>query len=202
MVVRELEGTTVTSDSLSQMPEASIVDLTQVSEGMQQYIRASSAEAQTAAMEALEHRGVMRRLFPTAIEREKQRIAVGAMRQLAQSKQELLALYTATQIEIAKKRADALIAAQGMDMQAQLTVFAATKIDQLNTTLNGSRTKFMAAMDPQYDEIERYKHRPQMYDRAAQSIGMQIDTYFDSTAMLLQGFTDSLNSRVAEVQHR
>ena len=188
-----------TSGSLDRFSDTTVSELAEVSAGMQRYIRAADTEARQAEMEVIERRGILRRLFPNEVEREKQRIAVSSMRQLAQSRKDMLAIFTFAQMEIARKRAETLIAAQGVAMQAELAKFAYRKIAELNDTLNGSREKFLADMDPQLDIVERYAHRPQLYAPAQRSIDRQITSYFETTDILLEGFTSSLRSRVAEM---
>jgi hypothetical protein len=190
----------MTVESISQMPGTSLDELEEISTGMQEYIRAANLESRQAALDTPNRRGLMQRLFPTQYERERQRVGVQAIRQLSESKRELLEVFTRTQIEIARKRADALIAAQGMHLQARLARFANEKIHDLNSTVNESRERFLREMDPQFDIVERYQHRPELYNPAHASVNHQIEVYFASTAALLDGFIRSLRNKVGEVQ--
>jgi hypothetical protein len=79
------------------------------------------------------------------------------MRQLAESRKEMPAIFTSAQIEIARKRAETLIAAQGMVRASA------------------------AACRP-----------------AQRSLDRQIASHFDTTDILLAGFTESLWSRVTD----
>jgi hypothetical protein len=182
------------------MPDASLMELDEISTGMQEYIRAANAESRQAVVEALNRRGIWQRLFPSQYERHRQRIGVQSMRQLGESKREVLDVYAMTQIEIARKRADALIAAQGMHLQTQLTRFANERIEDLNNIVNDSRVRFLESTDPQFDDIERFQGRPELYSRAYASLLHQIDVYFGSTAALLDGFIKSLRNKIGEVQ--
>lgn len=184
--------------SLDRFSDATESELAEVSAGMQRYIRAADGEARQAEMEALGRRGLLKRLFPNEVEREQQRIAVQSMRQFADSRREMLAIFSTAQLEIARKRADALVAAQGVAMQAGLAKFAYQKIEELNDTLNESRERFMAKMKPQFAIIAGYDDLPQLAVPAQRSLDRQIESYFDTTEILLNGFTESLRTRVAE----
>lgn len=187
------------ASNLSQIPDASLAELAEVSDGMQEFIRSTDMQTQQTAMEALQKRGIVQRLFPGEIQREHQRIVVADMRQMAQAKGELLALYTKTQIEIARRRADALISSQGMHLQTELTKFAQDKILEVTNTLNGSRSRFLPEMKTQLQGLEEYRDLPQLYRPAIESIQHQISTYFDSVKILLDGFIGSLTSKVGEI---
>jgi hypothetical protein len=104
------------------------------------------------------------------------------------------------QIEIARKQADALIATQGMHLQTQLARFANEKIEDLNSTINNSRTHFLDQMEPQFEVVKRYEHRPELHKPAYAALLHQIAVYFDSTKELLDGFSSSLHSKIGSVQ--
>lgn len=191
--------TAVPAQVPAQIPDASLAELTEVSNGMQDFIRATDASAQRAALDAMVRRGVVGRVFPGKLEREKQRIDVGNMKQMAQAKADLLDLYTTTQIEIARRRADALISTQALHLQAQLTAFATEKLHDMATTVNGSRSKFMAAMAEQFADLERYRHIPALHGQAEQSVLHQTDIFFNSIKILLDGFTAALQNKMQEV---
>lgn len=188
------------SVALSKMPDTDLMELEQISAGMQDYIRAANAESQKSALEALSRRSVWQRLLPSPVDKEQMRVGVQSIRQLGESKRELLEVYSRAQIEIARKRADALIAAQGMHLQGQLTLFASGRIEELNNTINKSRERFMESMAPQFTMIERFQERPELYEPAYEAVNQQISVYFQSTAALLQGFVQSLTTRVGQVQ--
>lgn len=115
-----------------------------------------------------------------------------------ESKRELMEHYIMAQIEIARKRANLLIAAQGMHVQAMLARFANEKIADLNTTLNHGRERFLSDMEPQFENIEKFRHRPELYEPAYRSVNHQIQVFFEATDMLLNGFVESLARRVSE----
>ncbi|GIM90311.1 hypothetical protein [Paractinoplanes toevensis] len=183
---------------ISQTPGTNLSDLKEVAAGMQDYIRAENAGARQAALEAANRRGVWQRLFPSQYERERQRIGIQGLRQLSESRRELLEVYTAAQIEIARKSADALVAAQGMHLQSQLATFASAKISELNDTMNAARSKFLTDMEPQFAMIEKIG-RPELQGPAYQSALQQVDMYFNFNGKLLNGFIESLNNRVGGI---
>jgi hypothetical protein len=185
---------------IANMPNTSLDELEQVSSSMQEYIRAANSESREAALEAMNRRGVMQRLFPTQYEKERQRIGVQTLRQVSEAKRELLDVFTRTQIEIARKQADVLIATQGVNLQTQLARFASEKIQDLNSTINAARERFLNEIAPQFDMVERFQNRPEIYKPAYDSLLHQIDVYFSHNAALLDGFNQSLRNRVNAVQ--
>jgi hypothetical protein len=190
----------VSTESLSKLEGTSIADLAAMSDSMQSYIRSSTVEARKAAVENMGAQGpLMRRLFPNQLQRENNRIAIEGVRQVAQAKAELLGLYMTTQIEIAKKKADALVAAQGMQIQTTLVSFADEQMRLLSKTLNSSRSEFLAQIAPKLDEVENYKKYPVLYDRAAAAVEHHIESYFENCRILLDGFTASLSNKVSQI---
>lgn len=184
---------------LAQIPEASLTELSEASAGMQQFIRATDTSAQKAALDSLERRGAVGKVFPGKLEREKQRIDVGNLKQMAEAKSRLLGLYTEAQIEIARRRADALISVQALHLQTQLTSFAAAKLDDMSTTVNSSRTKFAGEIAKQFTELDAYRHIPPLFERAEQSVTHQMNVFFDSIEILLDGFTAALRNKMQEI---
>jgi hypothetical protein len=120
------------------------------------------------------------------------------MREVAESQSHLLGLYTTTQIELAKIKADALIAAQGMQTKTVLARFADEKMRDLSSTLNRSQQAFMASMRPQFEDLERYTDIPELHKPAYEAIVHHIEVYFETTQRLLDGFSAALNKRVGE----
>ncbi|MFJ1542254.1 hypothetical protein ACIODS_27320 [Micromonospora chalcea] len=190
----------MTLQPISQMPGTSLDELEQISNGMQEFMRAASAEARETALEAMKGSGVFQRLFPSRYQKETQELAVQTLRQFGAAKREFIEVFTRTQLEIARKRADALIATQGMHLQTQLARFAAERIQDLNETINAALERFMSQMAPQFDMIERFQNRPELYEPARRSLNHQIKVYFDSTSALLNGFNESLHKKVGSAQ--
>jgi hypothetical protein len=185
------------SDKLSHIEGTSVDELKQISVSMQQYIRTENEAALQTALDKINQKpGLLRRLFPTAYEKEQQRITVQRMRSMAKAKEDLFKLYTDVQLEIARKQGDALIASVGMDLQTKLTAFAAERIDEITDTINESRLRFLKRIRPQYEEIENYKDIPDLHMRALESVKQEVGIYFDSIGKLLTGFIDALDSKV------
>jgi hypothetical protein len=116
---------------------------------------------------------------------------------LAASKEQLFGVYTEVQLEIARKQGDALIASVGMHLQAKLTAFAAEKIDEITATISASRSKFLRTFVPQLEEAEQVRAYPDLYRAAKESLDQQQQVYFDTLKKLLDGFVESLETRVA-----
>jgi hypothetical protein len=120
------------------------------------------------------------------------------MRSLYKAKDQFFQLYTNVQLEIARKRGDALVAAVGTDMQTKLASFVAVKIKEIQGTVNESRVSFLESMRPQYENVENYKDIPDLYEPAYQSVRDQTSLYFESMSKLLKGFNDAMDGKLAE----
>lgn len=185
------------SDKLSHLEGTSVDELKQISLEVQQYITTENETTLQAALDKMNQRpGLMARLFPTAYEKEQQRITLHKMRSMAEAKEEMFKLYTQVQLEIARKQGDALIASVGMQLHAKLTAFAAERIDEITQTIDESREKFMGRMRPQLAGVENYKDLPELYEPARQSVNQEISIYFQSIGKLLAGFVEALESKV------
>jgi hypothetical protein len=185
-------------NKLSRLDGTPTEDLRQISSAMQQYLNTENEATLNTAIEKLNQRpGLVQRLFPTAYQKEQQRIDIQRMRSIANSKEEMFRLYTEVQLEIAKKQGDALIASVGMHLQTKLTAFATERIDEISQTIGESRQRFMQRIKPQLSDLESYRDVPELYDQARQSVNQEIRIYFETIQKLLTGFVEALESRVA-----
>jgi hypothetical protein len=185
------------AQQLSKLDETSVSELTAVSGAMQTYIQSSTVEARQNAVELLGQQGkVMRRLFPNELTRTQNQIAIAGMRQVAEGKAELLGLYMRTQIEIAKKQADALIAAQGIRIATILARYADEQFSELSQTLMESQSRFRREMKPRLQELDEYKDFPELRDPSYNAILHHIETYFSSCESLLNRFKAALDNKV------
>jgi hypothetical protein len=177
-------------------------DLKDIEMTMTEYISTEHDAALETAVERINKitPGLLEKLFPNffenAFKREDRRIALDRMRTVHDKKKQILELYTAFRLEIARRECDALLASKGMQLQAGLAAFATQKIDQLDQTLGESRQKFLARIKPQLEELETYKTWPELYDAAKQSITNEWKTYFATADELLRGFTAALKSKI------
>lgn len=179
--------------------ETPIEELKQISVAMKDYISTENETAMQTVVEKINKKpGLFARLFPNAYEKEQQRITLDRMRTMYKAKKEFFELYTAIQLEIARKQGDALIASVGMELRASLTSFATARIEEVSQTIGASRQRFMQRITPQLDDVENYKAYPDVYEPARQSIKNEIKTYFEGIDELLKGFIEAMKSKVPD----
>lgn len=183
--------------SLSRVQDASKSELSEFAGEIQKFVNEENEAAMADLLERMDRRpGLMSRLLPTPVEKEQNRVAVQRLRNLAGSKEAMLALYTELHMEIARQQGDALIASVGMHLQAQLASFATAKMDELQVTIEESRSRFLTRYAPQKAEIEQVREEhPELYERARENLMMQLDGYFQTLEALLKGFQAALTSR-------
>lgn len=186
------------TNSLARVDGTSVEYLYEVSGAMKSFIRDESETALDTAVRRLDEKpGLLRRLLPTAYEREAQTAAAMQLRQIADNKHAMLALYAEVQLEIARQEGDALIASVGMDTQTKLTKFAMAKIAELATTIHASQAEFESHYGPRKAQIATYRdEHPELYERAMQGLKEQFDIYFDTTDELFRGFKAALANRL------
>lgn len=144
---------------------------------------------------------LMARLFPSAMQREKQALTVQRVKSLASKKEELMTLYFKVKLEMARQEGDTLIKAAGAHLKTELAIFVTTKIDEMDSAILTSREKVMAKMKPHIDAIEQYKDYPMLYIPAKKSIDSQIVNYMSTIDELLDGFRNSLTSETTRAHH-
>jgi hypothetical protein len=185
------------TDKLSHLGDTSVEELKQISVAVQQYVSTENEVALQTALDKINQKPqLIARLFPSALEKEKQRTILQRMRSMGRANEEMFKLYTEVQLEIARKQGDALVASVGMNLQTKLTTFAAERIDEITETVDGSRQRFMERMRPQFQNVESYKDIPELYQPALQSVKREVTTYFESISKLLEGFIEALESKV------
>jgi hypothetical protein len=188
----------MTSGNVEKLESASVEYLSNVAGQMKQLIRDESEEALQGVVSLVEMRpGLLSRLLPTEFEKEKRNIAALQVRQIADNKRAMLALYTEVQLEIARREGEVLIASRSLETGAMLAAFATQKLLELQNTISSSQKIFMDNYGPRQDEIDKYKEsRPELHERAMRSQLHQLDTYFDTTDGLLDDFKASLAKRL------
>jgi len=177
--------------------ENPIKDLTQVSEAMKTYIsNENDAVLQMAVERMNQNPGMWRRLFPDAFDREQAKITLDRVRSAYAAKKQFLDLYVAVQLEITRRRGEALIAAIGMDLQAKLAAFAKAKSDELTQTIIQGKDDFYARIAAHIRSLEQYKDVADLHDAARQSASRQITQYVEWVEGLCEGFTNALKAKV------
>jgi len=144
--------------------------------------------------------GLLALVFPSSLQKAEDKISIEKMRIIYKRKEIFFEFYSNIKLEIARRMADALIAPIGMDLQTRLAKFASKKIDEFSETIGESRKNFMQTMLPQFQELETYKHIPELYEPAYQSMNNQVSVYFESIKELMQGFIDNLRKKASEIE--
>ena len=85
-----------------------------------------------------------------------------------------------------------------MNLQSQLGRFALEKIDELQDTLEVSRTKFLQRQKKQLVALEDYKDFPELYEETKKSLGFERKTYLSTVQELLDGFINALKKRAKD----
>lgn len=145
---------------------------------------------------------LMAKLFPSAMQKEKQELTIQRVRNLASKKEELLTLYFKVKLEMARQEGDVLIKATGSHLKTQLAIFVTAKIDEMDSAILVSRENVMRKMKPHIDSIEQYKDYPMLYEPAKKSIDNQIINYMSTIDELLDGFRNSLKTETTRDHHR
>lgn len=146
------------------------------------------------------HPGLLSLIFPSSLQKAEDKISIEKMRLLYKRKEMFFEFYSNVKLEIARRMADALIAPVGMDLQTRLAKFASKKIDEFSETIGQSRKGFLQSMRPQFQELETYKHIPELYEPAYQSMNNEVAIYFESVKELMQGFIDNLRKKASEIE--
>jgi len=187
--------------SLSRLKGTSIEELGEFPAAMENYIRNMNNQTRQEALEAMEQNvSLVQRLLPSAVERERRKIAIQDMRQLAESRRAMLRLCVSSQIELARMKADELVKIQGMEIVTRISTFANQKPLELEATLVASQNMFLETIEPQFEKLENYRHRPELYEPARQSLQHMIDTYAESNRRLLDGFKEAISNRTSQAQ--
>jgi len=173
-------------------------ELQNISAAMQRHVRSETEQSYEEITTALKRRGSFFGLFPTAIQKANEQLTIEKMRTLYKAKDQFFQLYTNVQLEIARKRGDALVAAVGTDMQTKLASFVAVKIKEIQGTVNDSRVAFLESMKPQFENVETYRDIPDLYEPAYASVREQTVLYFESMSKLLKGFNEAMDGKLAQ----
>jgi uncharacterized membrane protein YgaE (UPF0421/DUF939 family) len=180
---------------------ASVQDLSDILTSMQKYVDTENDATMQLAIERINKKpSLLSYLFPNKYEREQEKMTVEKMKMIYQNKERFFRLYADVQYEVARKKADALIAAQSMDIQDKLTTFAQQKIQNMTVTIDDGRTAFLQRMKKHFQELEEYKSIPELHEPAYQFAKDEVKIYFDSMKRLLDGFVNALESKVPDLK--
>lgn len=186
-------------NKLSKLEGGSIAELQSISNEVKKYVDTENdATLQVALQKINQKPNFWQKLFPSKFQKMQDDLTINKMQSIYKAKEQMFAIYTGVQLEIARQQGDALIAATGMHLQDQLTRFAASKIDSMTDTLEGSMNSFMEKMYRQRENVEKYKKFPDMAERYEQSLKNEQEIYFSFIEQLLQNFRETLERKIKE----
>lgn len=187
-------------DNLSVKELGTANDLKTIADKLQTYIGVKDDAILKEVTDALNKQpGFLDRLFPSELDKERNRMTVESMRVLFENKMRFFKFYCDIRLEAANRLADALIKSVGMDLQTKLAKFAQERIAELRHAIALNRKEFLEDIKPQLISLEQeYKDFPELYEPAHASIVKEIQTFFESVSALLEGFIENLTSRVSE----
>lgn len=190
-------------NKLSKLDSSSIAELQTISNDVKKYVDTENDAMLQVALEKINQKpNLWQKLFPGKFQKMQEELTMNKMQSIYKAKDQMFALYTGIQLEIARQQGDALIAATGMHLREQLTKFAETKISSMSETLDKSRTEFAARMKTQLQNIENYKDFPELSEPYHQSLKDEISIYFSFIKELLDGFRETLNKKVVEIDKK
>jgi hypothetical protein len=176
----------------------SVDDLLAISEGMKVYISSENDAVLDSVLERINNKPtLMQKIFPGKLGRLQDKIALSQLETAFKDRRALLDAFVATQLEIARRRGDALVVVTSVDLQAKLAAFATRKMDDLTRTLIKSKEEFYANSAAHWRSLEDYKDVPPLYEEARQSSTREIRAFLDWVETVRQKFTDALSAKVA-----
>jgi hypothetical protein len=138
------------------------------------------------------------KFFKTAVNREQDKIALDWLRTGYKDRRSFIDCYVGIQLEIARRRGDALVMATAVDLQAKLAAFAAEKMNEFTETILASKDAIYAKSAAHWRSLEQYRDVPPVYERACQSCDTEIAAYLDWVQALRRKFTDALTAKVGK----
>jgi len=196
------------NQSLSQLHDISGVELQSVATKMKEYVSTENEAVLSEIQDKLKQRpGLIGVLFPGKLQREYDKLSVQKMKDFYATQKLMTEAYTNTLIELAKKEGDMAIAlrmeqygnvlsAVAMENRKKLTVLAQININEMSETFERSRTPFLERIKRQFEEGEKYKTIPFLYDSHLQSLKKETEIFMATIEELLQGFKDALKKKL------
>jgi len=180
-------------------PKGSLLDdLAVVSNSMKEYID-SDSDAILAMTVARMNKApsLWRKIIPNAFDREQDKIALDQLRTAYKDRRALLDAFVSTQVEIARRRGDALVVATSVDLQSKLAAFATLKMDDLTRSLFASKDEFYARAAEHWRSLEGYRDIPEIFELSRQSCAQEIRSFLNFVETLRENFTAALQAKVA-----
>lgn len=186
-------------------------DLQEVSNKMRQYVNTESENLLEVIKDKINERpGLFGVLFPGKVKKEHDKLTIQKMKNLFEAREDMLAAYTNTQIELARKAGDKMIEAKviqysaenqelAMQKQTELTAFAQLKINDMSANFEESRIPFGARRKRQMIDAEQYKDDDYYFKRLIKNLNKESDVFFDTIEDLLNGFKEAMKRRLNDM---
>jgi len=187
------------SEQLARLNNSSIQELQEIGQSVQKYIEIQDDATFNLALEKMNQKpNFWQKLFPDKYQKIQQEITINRIQNMHKVREQMFAIYTSVQLEVARQQGDAIIASVGMELQDRLTKFAEAKITSMSETLEKSRTEFVERLDRQQKNVEKYSHNPRLAKAYEQSLADEENMYFDFIKQLLDAFKDTLKRKAID----
>jgi hypothetical protein len=146
-------------------------------------------------------------MFPGRILKENEELAVQNMKDVYQSRQDMMKAYVNVRIELMKNEGQMVIKSklqkyegelsqQAMQIRTDLTEFSQRKIAEMMDTFDRSTTAFAERIDRQTKEAEKYRENEFLYNNLKQNLQKEQQMFFSTISELLNGFKEALNNKL------
>lgn len=181
-------------NSLSEIQDTSVGELQSIATNISRYLETENEDSLSSALFRIRGKpSLLSRLFPTEYEKVANELAIQKLDRIHRSKEKLLGVYVNIELEIARKKGDALISATGTHMQERLAAFATEKLDSLTQTIDKRRSDFFNRMKSQFEEVKHYEDMPELAEPLKKSLNHEITVFIKSMEKLLDSFSAALD---------
>jgi hypothetical protein len=146
-------------------------------------------------------------MFPGRILKENEELAVQNMKDVYQSRQDMMKAYVNVRIELMKNEGQMVIKSklqkyegelsqQAMQIRTDLTEFSQRKIAEMMDTFDRSTSTFAERIDRQTKEAEKYRENEFLYNNLKQNLQKEQEMFFSTISELLNGFKEALNNKL------
>jgi len=179
-----------------------------VAVNLQTAIRTGTSDALRAvSMEAGRRPGLLGIMFPGKVLKENEELAIRNMKDIYQTRHDLLRAWVNVQLELTRNEGQMMIKSklqsyegelsrQAMQIRTDLTEFSQLKIAEMMDTFDRSTAAFAERIDRQTREAEKYKDNLFLYAKLKQNLEKESDMFFATISGLLDGFKEALNNKL------
>jgi hypothetical protein len=179
-----------------------------VAKNLQTVIETGNNDAMQAVSYELQRRpGLFGILFPGKILKENEGLSVQNMKDMYQTRQDLLKAWVNVQLELTKNEGQMIIKSklqgyegelsqQAMQIRTDLTEFSQRKISEIMDTFDRSTQTFAERIDRQTRDAEKYKDNSLLYNKLRQNLDKEMEMFFMTISELLDGFKEALSNKL------